>query len=201
MMRVLMQVIGVLALVSLILQTYADYVADGPEARLLAVWWNMLRYYTILTNLVVGLCFVARVRFTAHWAGAITLQILLVGIVYHVLLSATHRSNGVVDDIANHGLHTVVPTLVFVWWLVFAPKAGLGWRNPLLWVIWPLVYSAYAILRGTFEGKYPYYFLDLPKLGPLGLLREMSIVAAGFLVFGFILLGIAKAYSPSSSNK
>lgn len=58
-----------------------------------------------------------------------------------------------------------------------------------------------GIWRGSLDGKYPYYFLNLPKLGPVGLLREMSIVAAGFLVFGFILLGIARLYRPSSSSK
>lgn len=197
----LMVVIGALALASLVLQTYVDLLTDGPEAIVLSVWWNMLRYYTILTNLVIAVVFLMRLRFTAHWAGAITLQILLVGIVYHVLLSATHIPETMLGELSNHGFHTLVPALVFMWWLVYAPKQGLSWGNALWWVIWPLIYAAYGIWRGSLDGKYPYYFLNLPKLGPVGLLREMSIVAAGFLIFGFILLGIARLYRPSSSSK
>ncbi|MCT4578067.1 Pr6Pr family membrane protein [Donghicola sp.] len=197
----LMWVIGAVAAISLVLQSYVNLIADGPEATLLSVWWNMLRYYTILTNLVVAAVFIMRPQFTAHWAGAITLQILLVGIVYHALLSSTHVPEGLLGEVANHGLHTVAPALVFLWWLIYAPKQGLGWPNPLWWVIWPLIYAAYGIWRGTLDGKYPYYFLNLPELGPIGLLREMSIVAAGFLIFGFVLLGIARVQRPSSSSK
>ena len=109
----LMWVIGAVAAISLVLQSYVNLIADGPEATLLSVWWNMLRYYTILTNLVVAAVFIMRPQFTAHWAGAITLQILLVGIVYHALLSSTHVPEGLLGEVANHGLHTVAPALVF----------------------------------------------------------------------------------------
>lgn len=82
--------------------------------------------------------------------------------------------------------------LTLLWWLVYAPKGGLGLRAPLYWVVWPLLYSGYALLRGTFDGVYPYYFLDLPKLGMAGLLQETGIVALGFLVFGYLLAGVAR---------
>ncbi len=201
----LVRAIAVLACVSLIIQTGVDYAEDGPDAHLPTVLWNMARYYTILTNLTVAAIFGAvaygKLALRPHGAGAITLQIMLVGIVYHALLAATHTPSGLWGEVANHGLHTVVPALVFIWWLGFAPKSGLTWRDPLGWVIWPLAYSGYALIRGMLDGKFPYYFLDLPKLGPIGLLREMSIVAAGFLVFGFILLRIARIQRPSESSR
>lgn len=199
----LIGLIAGLAVGSLIIQTFVDLDADGGTVA--SVWWNMVRYYTILTNLTVAIVFGAMAlsgkRLNAHWSGAITLQIVLVGIVFHALLAASHEFKSIIGEVSNHGFHTVVPALCFLWWLTCAPKSGLGWRNALQWIIWPLVYAAYGIWRGSLDGKYPYYFLDVPELGLLGLLREMSIVAAGFLVFGFILVGIARIQRPSVSSK
>jgi hypothetical protein len=62
-------------------------------------------------------------------------------------------------------LHTVIPVLYAVYWLGFAPKAGLAYRVVPLWLTYPLVYCGYALLRGEVDGIYPYPFLDVGRRG------------------------------------
>jgi hypothetical protein len=59
-------------------------------------------------------------------------------------------------------LHTVIPVLYAIYWLLFAPKEGLTYRAVPLWLSYPLVYCGYALLRGEVDGIYPY---PVPRCG------------------------------------
>ena len=71
----------------------------GSRGSAVAALWVMLRFFTILTNLLVAVLFTGiaagRPAFAAPWAVAgTTLAILLVGIIYVLLLRGLHPLAG-----------------------------------------------------------------------------------------------------------
>jgi hypothetical protein len=159
--------------------------------------WAMLRFFTILANLLVAIHFTAIAAGSRRAArpfllGGTMLAILLVGIVYFLLLRGLlELSAGA--RLADILLHMVTPALVPLWWLAFAPKGGLRARDPLRWALLPLVYFAYALARAAADGRYPYPFMNVTRLGWGIVLLYAAAIAAGFLLAGFLLLRLDRA--------
>jgi hypothetical protein len=160
--------------------------------------WYMARYFTNLTNLLaaVTLTMVAVAARAAPrgWLGGVAFWLLVTAIVYHLLLAATSDPVGwgVWADLL---LHTVVPALVFGWWLAFADKRGLGLGHALAWLLWPLIYCGYALVRGQVTGVYPYFFVNVETQGWLGVGQWVAILCAAFFIGGALLVGLARAMS------
>ena len=159
------------------------------------VAWNLLRFFTIITNLAVGLVF-ARLAWRgpqAVWPvvqGGAMLAIVLVGLVYNLVLEPVPQPNwwsALGDDLH----HFWVPLAVPLWWFMFAPHGALRWRDPLLWALYPLAYSAYAVLRARIEGTgVPYFFMDGAALGWPRALGNMAVIALAFVVAGLLAVAV-----------
>jgi hypothetical protein len=67
----------------------------------------------------------------------------------------------VVDEL----LHSVIPVLVLVFWFIFGRSSSLPLRKIPLWLIYPLIYLIYVLIRGYFSGFYPYPFINVTSLG------------------------------------
>ena len=187
--RLAAALVALTALAGLFVQWRASTVLTGSAG---AALWAMLRFFTILANLLAALHFTAlalgfRRAAQPFLLGGTTLAILLVGIVYFLLLRGLlELSAGAL--LADRLLHMATPALVPLWWLAFAPKGGLRQRDPWLWALLPLVYFAYALTRGGVDGRYPYPFMNVAQLGWGQTLVNAVAIAAGFLVAGFLLL-------------
>ncbi|MEY4608150.1 MAG: hypothetical protein RL625_367 [Gemmatimonadota bacterium] len=167
-------------------------------------WMSMVDlfgYFTILTNLLVALVitvpavapqsaaagFFRDLRTT--WTAAA--GIVVVGIAYHVLLSAQYNPTGLAawTDLA---FHYVVPTLFAVYWVTttelasprFLPRVGVL-------SLYPFAYFVYVIGRGEILGTYPYFFVDVRTLGLLGALRNALGVLVFYLFVAWVLALIA----------
>jgi hypothetical protein len=154
----------------------------------------MTQFFTVLTNTLVLLvmAWIAAGRaVSARLMLCVVISITCVGLIYHLLLAHLNPSRGLALA-SDHGLHTVVPCLTVAWWLLWGEKPALRWSDPLLWIIWPLVYSAYALARAEFSGFYPYPFLDLPSLGSAQLVTNLVSMALVFVVVGLALTGLGK---------
>ncbi|MCC6000358.1 MAG: Pr6Pr family membrane protein [Pararhodobacter sp.] len=155
-----------------------------------ATLWQLAGFFTVLTNLLVAVHFMA---IAAGWrvpgarVAGLVLWIGLVGLVYHLLLAHLWSPEGL-SWWADQALHTLVPVLVALWWLAFVPFWSPDWRVVLIWLGWPLAYVAYAILRGALTGFWPYPFLD-PGLHGVG---EGGVNLLGLLL-AFLLSGAAVA--------
>lgn len=167
----------------------------AEHGGLLTGMWRLARYFTILTNLLVGIAF-ARIALKGRGAvppvllGGVMLAIVLVGAVFNLLLGQLPYA-AVWDMLTDKAHHAIVPLAVPLWWLAFAPKGALTWRAPLRWTLYPLAYSAYVLLRAWAEGagepgRYPYFFLDVDRLGWLAAFANL-----GGLALGFVLAGLA----------
>ena len=159
-----------------------------------AAVWAMLRFFTIIANLFVALLFAGLALGRSGAArpsliGAATLAILLVGVVFNLLLRGLQPKGGIAlaSDLL---MHSATPLLVPLFWLAFAPKGRLRPGDPLRWAALPLVYFAYAEVRGGIEGRYPYFFMDPLKIGWGGVAVYALAMAAGFMAVGYALWGL-----------
>lgn len=183
--------IAVAAWIGLGVQLAASTSQVGSPA---AAAWVMLRYFTVLTNLVVAIAFTSIALGSTRLSssrllGGVTLSIALVGVIYILLLRGLiELSGGAV--LADFLMHTVTPLATVCYWLVFAGKGGLRWRDPALWALYPLVYTLYALARGEADGRYPYPFLDVGTLGLGAVLINCALIFAGFMVAGWGMVAL-----------
>lgn len=159
------------------------------------VVWNLLRFFTILTNLAVGVIFTllalrGRAAVSPLVQGGAMLAIVLVGLVYNLVLEPMPQPNwwsALGDDMH----HFWVPLAVPLWWLGFAPHRALRFRDPLLWALYPLAYSAYCLVRAAVEGTgVPYFFMDAAALGWPAAIANMGVIALAFVVTGLVTVAI-----------
>lgn len=185
--------VALLGFVGLAVRTIAALEQSGSLGGAL---WAMLRYFTIIGNLGTALILAAlalgcrRVR-SPMLLGGVALNMALIGIVYVLLLRGLLHLSGAAL-LADRLLHDVAPPLVVLFWLVFAPKQGLRWRDPPLWALPPLIYFPYGLLRGALEGKYPYPFMDVSQLGWTRALLNAAVIALVFLIAGYGLVWLGR---------
>ena len=164
---------------------------QNGQAALEAVW-TLLRFFTIITNLLVALT-MTRValgrRVSAFVLGGLTIAIFFVAAVYVTILRGLVLIAGVAG-VANTLLHYVVPVAMGCYWLAFAPKIGLSWRDPLRWCIYPAAYLAYVVVRGSIDGRYPYPFIDVSALGYGHVAKNSVALFLAYLVAGLVLVAL-----------
>ncbi|WP_152451584.1 MULTISPECIES: Pr6Pr family membrane protein [unclassified Roseivivax] len=189
--RIFAALIAVLAFAAVALQLYVG-LERRPDRTVLEEMWRMARFFTILTTLIV----VARYgriavlgRASAGWTGAITLWAVIVGAVYHGLLA---RDLVGLRMVADQLLHSAVPLAVALWWLVFGPKAALRAAHAAWWLLWPAIYAAYALWRGTFVDRYPYFFVDPTRQGWDGVALWLAGLGAVFWIAGLGLVALGR---------
>jgi len=190
--RLFATLIAVVSVAGLVLQ-FVTYGIDHPGADALDTVWSLARFFTILTNALVAATFTLmalRGRMPGPlWMGGLTLWIAIVGVVYYALLANVVTG---LNAVADRLVHMVTPLLTVAFWLCWAPKHGLSLASVARWLLWPLVYAGYALLRGQLDGFYPYFFIDPTRIGWDGVLRWSALLCAGFAIAGGLQVGIAR---------
>jgi hypothetical protein len=159
--------------------------ARGDIGLARALWANA-RFFTDVGNLLVALEFTALALaprlVTARVFGMALSSMLMAAIVFYGLLDgwAALAYGGPGGVIA----HAIVPAAVLLYWLAFPPAGPMRTRDIALWASFPLAYCAYAITRGLSDGRYPYYFLDVNRLG-----AKVAIYIVGILLL-FCIIGV-----------
>lgn len=144
-------------------------------------------FFTILTNILVALFFTTQVfTKTKEYLSflnskssltAITTFILVVGIVYQIVLRPIWNPQGL-QKIVDELLHTIIPFFVFIYWMLYVQKNELQFKSIVKWLLYPLLYFIYILIRGHFSKFYPYPFSNVSELG------------YGQVVINFILISI-----------
>lgn len=180
--------ISLSALVAIAVQTMLNLERDGSPLVALGL---LLRYFTIWSNMAAALLFAVislRGKMDARVTFALATALAMVGIVYHLLLSADHHPVGA-DWYTNQMHHTVVPLASVFWWLTFSRTHATGWRTLPVVIAVPVIYTAFALVVGELTAFYPYFFLDLPTLGWPRLLLNVAGLGLVFMAFGAVLMG------------
>ena len=168
-------------------------------ASLLGGLVSFFSYFTILTNTLVATvltCAVteresaARRWFLQPWVSSgIAVSIAVVGLAYSVLLRHLWHPEGW-QFVADELLHDVMPLLFLGYWWCCVPKGTLRLRHLPLWLIYPLVYFIYALLRGHLLGAYAYPFIDVAVLGYPQVLANAGGILVGFVLVGLLIIGL-----------
>jgi len=164
-------------------------------------------FFTILTNLLVALSLTICLlmpqsgleKFFSRPSvkSALALYIAIVGIVYNLALRQLWNPEGF-QLVADVILHTAIPIMYVVYWFIFVSKGELNWIHPIWWLIYPLIYFPYTLIRGALTNHYVYPFVDVSQLGYSGVLVNAVMLTVGFLVLGEILVGIDQLMSRTS---
>ncbi|MFA6058745.1 MAG: Pr6Pr family membrane protein [Taibaiella sp.] len=187
-----------LAWFSLISQFYL--IIQNRQADILETVFRYFGYFTILTNILVALCFSALLfkqnsffhRSTTQTA--IAAYIFLVALIYNTVLRGIVKPEGF-DRVVDESLHVVMPLLFIIYWFIYTDKKPLQWKHIFPWLIYPLVYIIYTLLRGSFAHFYPYPFLNVDQLGYQSVLINCIWVSLAFLLFSLLFIAIGKGMS------
>jgi hypothetical protein len=160
------------------------------EASLLGGLVSFFSFFTILTNTLVAVVLTyalsargsrAREFFLQPWVSSgIAVSIAVVGLAYNLLLRHLWQPQGwqfLADEL--------MPVLFLLYWWLCVPKGALRLKHIGLWVIYPLVYFAYALMRGHSLGLYQYPFIDVSRLG-----YPQVFINAGGILMGFVLVSL-----------
>jgi hypothetical protein len=187
---------GVIALIGFGAIALRFAILFGRTGSAGAAIWAMLRFYTVIGNALAAAVFAAialgsRRAFSPLMTGGVTLNMALIGIVYAILLRGLQKMTGL-SLVTDFLMHDVQPLLVAGFWLVFARKSGLRWRDPWLWAVPPCLYFLYAMVRGQYEDRYPYPFINVDKLGWPQTLVNAAAITFAFVVAGWLLVWLGR---------
>jgi hypothetical protein len=122
---------------------------------------------------------------------AVTIYILIVGLVYNIILRSQWNPKGL-QLIVDNGLHTATPLLTLLYCFFYVSVKEVGWKQTPAWLIYPVLYLVYVLIRGSFSNFYPYFFINVSNLGYPIALQNAGLVSAAFLVVSFLLLWLGK---------
>ncbi|CRM56332.1 Pr6Pr family membrane protein [Pseudomonas fluorescens] len=194
--------------VGLAIQQYLIlYSRWSSGASLLGGLISFFSFFTVLTNtlVVVVLSYWLVKRDSAGKrfflapviSSAIAASIVLVSLAYNLLLRHLWSPEGF-QFIADELLHDVMPLLFLIYWWRCVPKGTLRLKHIAGWVIYPLVYFAYVLLRGHLLGQYQYPFLDVGSLGYPQVLVNAGGILLGFLMIALAVIGLDRLVKPAS---
>jgi hypothetical protein len=150
---------------------------------------NFLSYFTIQSNVIgiVALGLLAlraagpRPRWLESVRGAATVYLTITFVV--VLLLLQDIDVGLQLPWVDFVLHKLTPVVIVADWLLDPPTVRLTRTDALGWLIYPLLWLAYTVVRGAFVGWYPYPFLDPANGGYVSVaVTSLAILVAGALV-------------------
>lgn len=192
---ILLATIAWLAVIVQIILAVKTGIGNGQSA--IAGVVNTLSYFTILTNLLVAFVCTASVLHgesdnfltLPSTQSAVAVYIFIVGLTYSLLLRSIWEPTGL-SAVLDIALHDVTPVLYVLYWFFFVPKGTLRWSQPIYWLIYPVLYIIYCIVRGAITGLYPYYFVDVTLLGYPRALTNTVLLLLGFWAVSLIAVAM-----------
>ena len=175
---------------------------DNRVASVAETTIRFFSFFTILTNTIVAIYFTSITLKSSSIVPennsskltAITVYITLVGLIYQIILRHLWQPTGL-QRIVDELLHTIIPILVIVFWYLYEDKVAAKYKHILKWLIYPLTYLAYILIRGNFSDFYPYPFVNVNQIG----LQKVLVNSAGlivlFAVLSFIFIKVGRTTS------
>jgi hypothetical protein len=192
-----------LAWFSVLLQCYLSLQWAAQNGKSLGSGLEIyFSYFTVLTNLLI--CVSLTISLISPWSvpgkwfsrpdivGGIATSIAFVGLSYHFLLRSTWNPQGA-RLLADVLLHYIVPALYVLYWWFDSSTVTLRWMRPLIWSVYPTVYLAYALIRGSLIRSYPYPFIDVDALGYGRTMRNSFGLLFVFIALGLLFVALSRA--------
>jgi len=166
--------------------------------------FRFFSYFTILSNILVALCFTALlIKPKSAWGRIFThpkvisgtmVYIILVSAVYNLVLRQLWNPEGL-QKIVDVILHSTIPMLFVVHWLFRVPKNELQWKNAFTWLLFPLFDIILVLIGGSLSNFYPYPFIDVSESGYDTILMNCAGLFIIFFVLSLVVIGTGKLIS------
>ncbi len=170
---------------------------DTPLERFLD--WST--YFTILSNVVGAIVITVLIlrprlftrpdRVGSVWRALrldTVLMIIVTGVVYNALLAEGGKEGW--DALSNMMVHIVMPIVTPLVWLIAGPRRLVRQGTVFAALVLPLLWAAYALIRGQVIGAYPYPFLDVATNGWASVLSFIGVIVVVAIILGYVLLGL-----------
>lgn len=132
-----------------------------------------------------------------HFKGAVTMSIAITFIIYHFILVPQYLATSTGYNLfswQNLMVHYFVPITAIIDWIAFDEKHSIRWYDPIFWLLLPITYFAFILVRARLGGVieivksyYPYYFIDIDQLGWVNVLKNVTYLLSGFLLLGYLI--------------
>lgn len=195
-LNILVAVTGWFAIIAQFIVMLENRTTSIPEMVV-----RFFSFFTILTNILVASYFTSQIisskgnsRNLFSKTGtltAITVYITVVGLVYQIALRHLWKPTGL-QMIVDELLHTIIPTLAIIYWFLYEQKSELKWKMIPKFLLYPLFYLAFILVRGQLSGFYPYPFINVTTLGWTQTLINSIVLFGVFLVLSSFFVGIGK---------
>jgi hypothetical protein len=149
---------------------------------------NFFSFFTIESNLLfIGVLFIGaylawhdkRSKTFEMFRGAAAIYMVATGIIFSLLLTGLQEELLTHIPWVNAVLHYVLPLAALLDWLFNLPDRRVSFKQGLVWLVFPLGYFVYSIIRGSITDWYPYPFLNPTLDGGWARVTVMAIVIAG----------------------
>jgi len=158
-------------------------------------------YMTIWSNIVVAMAFFFPLFFPSSRLsffidkpivqGGLLVYIFVVMLLNHFFLAGIVRFTGM-QWVVDRFLHYIIPVLYIVFWIFYGKKGRQEYSNCIRWLIFPLIYILYVLIRGAIIDQYPYPFIDVTELGYAVVLRNSVLIGVVYVIVGLIFIIIDK---------
>lgn len=163
-------------------------------------------YFTIISALLTASALtlssiqlfrgIAETKFISLSRLTMTVSMVIVGVIYNALLRGGDPDPRDVGYnwpvLPNEILHTYVPILILVEWLLTRTTIALK-VNQAFWVLlYPLAWLTFSISRGLIQGWWPYWFID-PQYGIGTQATWIAVIAIMFSVLALAFIPAQRA--------
>ena len=178
--------------------------------------WDFYVYFTNLSNflclgvMVAGLIQTIKKKEDSYVSAAPTLKfigllgILLTFLVFNIMLAGEAGRDPQLNwRIGSLTFHVVLPIMYIADWFLFYERKQTKWYYPLVSTGFPLVYALFLLIHAAILGFdssiktptggtliYPYFFVNLDKLGVPGVLMWVGILTVVFIAVGYLFYGL-----------
>lgn len=161
---------------------------------------RFISFFTILSNILTAICFTTIARKQHNKSSffskpstlfGVTINMLIVGITYNLILRFTWEPQGL-QRIVDELLHVIMPVAMFIYWWLFVRKENVKQGVVLSWLLYPLVYLIYILIRGELSGQYPYPFINVAEIGYGKVIVNSVFIMMAFIIITFLLLWMNK---------
>ena len=183
--------------------------------------WDFYVYFTNISNFLclgvmfAGLVQTVRKKENSYVTAAPMLKfigmlgILLTFLVFNILLAGEEGRDPQLNwRIGSLLFHVLLPIMYIADWFLFYERKKCKWYYPVTSVGFPLAYAIFLLVQAIilkFDSSiltptpnsttpliYPYFFVNIDKLGVTGVLMWIGILSAAFVAVGFAFFGIDK---------
>jgi hypothetical protein len=171
----------ILAAIGFMIWTLIDEGAFNPL--------NFFSFFTILSNLLaMGVLLeggrrqlIGQAPVPDLWRGAAVVYMTVTYIVFAVLLRDLQEELQTHVAWVDSVLHRVAPIVLMADWLIEPPHQPIPFRRAVVWLAFPLAWTAFTLIRGAIDGRYPYPFLD-PANGGYGAVALYCVAIFGLFL-------------------